>query len=55
MKVVTPFWEIPAIVFVMGIVFGVFVGATLTGSIILRRLKLFHEKDGENGSNSLFG
>ena len=54
-KVVTPFWEIPAIVFVMGIVFGVFVGATLTGSIILRRLKLFHEKDGENGSNSLFG
>ena len=55
-KVVTPFWERPDVTFLFGLLIGAFVGATLIGSIILRRApdNLWKKLEGLNVSNSIF-
>lgn len=44
-EVVTPFWEMPDVRFIVGLFIGVLVGTTLTGSIILRRTKIIREEN----------
>lgn len=39
-EVVTPFWERPDVGFLVGLIIGAFVGATLIGSIIFRRVPI---------------
>lgn len=43
-EVVTPFWERPDVRFLVGLIIGVLVGATLIGSIILRKTPIIRKR-----------
>jgi uncharacterized membrane protein len=44
-EVVTPFWEIPNVRFLLGLIIGILIGTTLTASIILRRTQIIPRRN----------